>query len=195
MEDNIIDYGVWTCPKSWDDITLKKYQDIEIFYEGKDKHDVRDIIHILCDKTPDEVNALPLEFLDEIMENMLFLNEAPKIEKPSNIIEIDKEKYQVNIMEKLKGKYETVFIVNTELGEEKVQELVAKFKGRIEKNATVENVDEWGKRRLAYPIDDVNDGYYVVMQYTADRDFPVELERRFSITEGILRSMTIRLDA
>ena len=102
MEDNIIDYGVWTCPKSWDDITLKKYQDIEIFYEGKDKHDVRDIIHILCDKTPDEVNALPLEFLDEIMENMLFLNEAPKIEKPSNIIEIDKEKYQVNIMEKLK---------------------------------------------------------------------------------------------
>ena len=102
---------------------------------------------------------------------------------------------EVNIMEKLKGKYETVFIVNTELGEEKVQELVANFKGRIEKNATVENVDEWGKRRLAYPIDDVNDGYYVVMQYTADRDFPVELERRFSITEGILRSMTIRLDA
>ena len=102
MEDNIIDYGVWTCPKSWDGITLKKYQDIETFYEGKDKHDVRDIIHILCDKTTDEVNALPLEFLDEIMENMLFLNEAPKIEKPSNIIEIDKEKYQVNIMEKLK---------------------------------------------------------------------------------------------
>ena len=60
---------------------------------------------------------------------------------------------------------------------------------------TVENTDEWGKRRMAYPIDDVNDGYYVVMQYTADRDFPVELERRFSITEGILRSMTIRIDA
>ena len=98
-------------------------------------------------------------------------------------------------MEKLKGKYETVFIVNTELGEEKVQELVANFKARIEKNATVENIDEWGKKRLAYPIDDVNDGYYVVMQYTADRDFPVELERRFSITEGILRSMTIRIDA
>lgn len=102
---------------------------------------------------------------------------------------------EVNIMEKLKGKYETVFIVNTELGEEKVQELVAKFKGMIEKNAAVENVDEWGKRRLAYPIEDVNDGYYVVMQYTADRDFPLELERVFNITEGILRSMTIRIDA
>ena len=98
-------------------------------------------------------------------------------------------------MENLKGKYETVFIVNTELGEEKVQELVAKFKGMIEKNAVVENTDEWGKRRLAYPIEDVNDGYYVVMQYVADRDFPVELERVFNITEGILRSMTIRLDA
>ena len=102
---------------------------------------------------------------------------------------------EVNIMEQLKGKYETVFIVNTELGEEKVQELVAKFKGMIEKNAVVENTDEWGKRRLAYPIDDVNDGYYVVMQYTANRDFPVELERVFNITEGILRSMTIRIDA
>ena len=98
-------------------------------------------------------------------------------------------------MEKVMGKYETVFIVNTELGEEKVQELVAKFKGMIEKNAVVENVDEWGKRRLAYPIEDVNDGYYVVMQYVADRDFPLELERVFNITEGILRSMTIRIDA
>ena len=98
-------------------------------------------------------------------------------------------------MEKVMGKYETVFIVNTELGEEKVQELVAKFKGMIEKNATVENIDEWGKKRLAYPIEDVNDGYYVVIQYTANRDFPVELERVFNINEGILRSMTIRMDA
>ncbi len=98
-------------------------------------------------------------------------------------------------MEKVMGKYETVFIVNTELGEEKVQELVAKFKGMIEKNATVDNIDEWGKKRLAYPIEDVNDGYYVVIQYTANRDFPVELERVFNINEGILRSMTIRMDA
>ena len=98
-------------------------------------------------------------------------------------------------MEKLKGKYETVFIVNTELGEEKVQELVAKFKGMIEKNAAVENVDEWGKRRLAYPIEDVNDGYYVVMQYTADRDFPLELERVFNITEGIMRSIVVKTEA
>jgi len=94
-------------------------------------------------------------------------------------------------MEQLKGKYETVFIVNSELGEEKVQELVGKFKGMIEANATVEKIDEWGKRRLAYPIDDVTDGYYTVIEYTANRDFPLELERVFNITEGILRSLTV----
>ena len=95
-------------------------------------------------------------------------------------------------MEKLKGKYETVFIVNTELGEEKVQELVAKFKGRIEKNATVENVDEWGKRRLAYPINDETEGYYVLAQYTAEPSFPAELDRVGRITDGVLRVMTVK---
>ena len=97
-------------------------------------------------------------------------------------------------MEKLKGKYETVFIVNCELGEEKVQELAAKFKTLIEENASDVNVDEWGKRRLAYPIEDVNDGYYVVVKYTADREFPAELERNFNITEGILRSLTVSVE-
>lgn len=96
-------------------------------------------------------------------------------------------------MENLKGNYETVFIVNAELGEEKVQELVAKFKGMIEENATVKNIDEWGKRKLAYPIDDVTDGYYVVEQYEAPHDFPAELERVFNITEGILRSLTVKI--
>lgn len=93
------------------------------------------------------------------------------------------------------SKYETIMVFSLAKGEEAAKELMEKFKALIESNGTLESVDEWGKRRLAYPINDVNDGYYVVMQYTADRDFPVELERRFSITEGILRSMTIRLDA
>lgn len=97
-------------------------------------------------------------------------------------------------MEKLKGKYETVFVVNAELGEEKVQELAAKFKDMIANNGTVAEVDEWGKRRLAYPIEDVTDGYYVIVRYTADRDFPAELERVFHITEGILRSLTVSID-
>ena len=96
-------------------------------------------------------------------------------------------------MEKLKGKYETVFIVNTELGEEKVQELVASFKGRIEKNATVENVDEWGKKKLAYLIDDYSEGYYYVVTFTAGAAVPAELDRIFNITDGILRSLIIKL--
>lgn len=97
-------------------------------------------------------------------------------------------------MEKLKGKYETVFVVNAELGEEKVQELTTKFKDMIANNGTVEGIDEWGKKRLAYPIEDVTDGYYVIVRYTADRDFPAELERVFHITEGILRSLTVAID-
>ena len=95
-------------------------------------------------------------------------------------------------MEQLKGKYETVFIVNTELGEEKVQELVAKFKGMIEKNAVVENTDEWGKRRLAYPINDENDGYYVLYNYECNAEFPKELDRVVGITDGVLRSLIIK---
>ena len=97
-------------------------------------------------------------------------------------------------MEKLKGKYETVFVVNAELGEEAVAGLVTKFKDMIANAATEVETDEWGKRRLAYPIEDVNDGYYVVTRYTADRDFPAELERVFHITEGILRSMTVTVE-
>ena len=98
-------------------------------------------------------------------------------------------------MENIKNSYETLFITDLSNGEEATKATVEKFTGLIGSNGEIVEVTEWGKRRLAYPINDVNDGYYVVMQYTADRDFPVELERRFSITEGILRSMTIRLDA
>ena len=98
-------------------------------------------------------------------------------------------------MEKKFNVYETLYVISGNLSEEDYKAVSEKFVALINENATDVTVDEWGKRRLAYPIDDVNDGYYVVMQYTADRDFPVELERRFSITEGILRSMTIRLDA
>ena len=94
-------------------------------------------------------------------------------------------------MEKLKGKYETVFIVNTELGEEAVQELVAKFKGRLEKNATVESVDEWGKRRLAYPINYETEGFYVLVNFSAPATFPRELERVYGITDGVLRSIVV----
>lgn len=107
MDNEIIDFKEWTVPTKWEDISLKKFQEIERFYENKEeKFDVREVIHIICDKTIDEVNALPSEFLDIILEKLLFLQEQPKIDKPSNKIVIDGEEYIINFQNKLKtGEY------------------------------------------------------------------------------------------
>jgi small subunit ribosomal protein S6 len=90
------------------------------------------------------------------------------------------------------NKYEAIYIINTELGEEGIQALVEKFKNLLESSAQLENMDEWGKRKLAYPIDDKNEGYYVLANFTSDSEFPKELERHFKITEGILKYIIIR---
>ncbi len=95
-------------------------------------------------------------------------------------------------MEKILSKYETMFIVDVSGGEEATAAVVEKFKSLIEANGTVESFDEWGKRRLAYPINDMNDGYYVLVNFEAEPSFVAELERIFNITEGIMRSMTIK---
>ena len=97
-------------------------------------------------------------------------------------------------MAKVSAKYETVFIINCELGEEAIAELVAKFKTLVEKNGTLVNVDEWGKRRFAYPINDMNEGYYVLFDFESAPSFPAELDRVFKITEGIMRSLIICKD-
>ena len=91
-------------------------------------------------------------------------------------------------------KYESVFIINPELGEEGIQALVSKFKGLIEASATIDNFAEWGKRRLAYPIDDINEGYYVCVQFTAEPTLPAELERVFKITDGIIRFLVLKIE-
>ena len=95
-------------------------------------------------------------------------------------------------MEKILFKYETMFIVDVSGGEEATAAVVEKFKSLIEANGTVESFDEWGKRRLAYPINDMNDGYYVLVNFEAEPSFVAELERIFNITEGVMRSMTIK---
>lgn len=110
-ENNIIDYGTWTTPTSWNQITLKQYQEIEAFYDNAENKsfDVREVIHILCNKTIDEVNALPVEFLDDIMEKMSFLQTKVTEEEPTNTLTINGEKYVVNIQNKLKvGEYVAV---------------------------------------------------------------------------------------
>ena len=102
-----ISFGEWKVPTSWDEITLGQFQEIEKYYSDKDrKFDVRDVIHILCNKTIDEVNALPIAFTESIMEKLMFLQEKPEEKEPSNKITIDGEEYIINVMEKLKtGEY------------------------------------------------------------------------------------------
>ena len=110
-ENNVIDYGKWNVPTSWNQITLKQYQEIEAFYDNTENKsfDVREVIHILCNKTIDEVNALPLEFLDDIMEKMSFLQTKVTEQEPTNTLTINGEKYVVNIQNKLKvGEYVAV---------------------------------------------------------------------------------------
>ena len=97
-------------------------------------------------------------------------------------------------MEKIRSSYETLFIVDSDLGEEAVRALIDKFTSLIAANGEIEKIDEWGKRRLAYPINDKPEGYYVLVNHKAEADFPAELERVFGITDGIMRSMVIRLD-
>lgn len=91
-------------------------------------------------------------------------------------------------------KYETVMIFSTKSGDEAVTALGDKFKALIEENATVDKVEEWGKRRLAYPIEDELEGYYILVEFTSNPDFPAELDRVYKITDGVLRSMIIRED-
>ena len=88
--------------------------------------------------------------------------------------------------------YETLFIIRAGLDEEASKALVDKFKNLLESSATLENMDEWGKRRLAYPVMDEMEGYYVLANFQSQSDFPAELERIFKITDGILKYLIIK---
>ncbi len=97
-------------------------------------------------------------------------------------------------MEKVINSYETLFIVNCENGEEAVKATVDKFTGLVAENGTIDSVNEWGKRRLAYPINDIPEGYYVVVNFKSEADFPAELERLFHIDEAIMRAVVVKVD-
>ena len=99
-------------------------------------------------------------------------------------------------MAKLSEKYETMVAFSLKNGEEQVEALKNKFTSLIEENAELISVNEWGKRRLAYPINYETDGYYVLYGFDCKPDFPKEFERVLNITEGILRFLTVlRIDA
>ena len=93
-------------------------------------------------------------------------------------------------MEKKICSYETLFAVSGNLAEDDCKALVEKFVNLVTANATDVEVNEWGKRRLAYPIDYITEGYYVLVTFKSEPSFPLELERVFGITEGVIRYMT-----
>lgn len=88
--------------------------------------------------------------------------------------------------------YESILVVSCKLSEEDRVAVIDKFKTLIEANGTLESVNEWGARRLAYPIQKQTEGYYVLYYFTAPVDFPAELERVYSITDGVLRSIVVK---
>lgn len=105
--ENVIDFGKWTVPTSWEEITLKQFQEIEKYYSNKDKNfDVREVLDIFTDHTRDEIDQLPINFTDKLLNELSFLKEQPKYGDASPKIEIDGEEYCINVMEKLKtGEY------------------------------------------------------------------------------------------
>lgn len=98
-------------------------------------------------------------------------------------------------MANLSMSYETVMVISLKNGDDEAVAIGEKFKTLIADNATIDSVDEWGKRRLAYPINDEMDGLYILVNFTSSPEFPAELDRVYKITDGVLRSLIIRKEA
>lgn len=105
--ENVIDFGNWAVPTKWDDVTLEMFQKIEKYYSDNDKKfDVREVLDIFTNKSRDEINQLPINFTDKLLNELSFLKEQPKYGDASPKIEINGEEYSINVMEKLKtGEY------------------------------------------------------------------------------------------
>ncbi|MBM7560967.1 30S ribosomal protein S6 [Fusibacter tunisiensis] len=91
-------------------------------------------------------------------------------------------------------KYETLFILRPSLEEEKRNEVIEKFKGIIAADGEVEKVEEWGNRRLAYEIEKIREGYYVLVNFKANPSLPKELERNFRISDDVMRYIVVNLE-
>ena len=94
-------------------------------------------------------------------------------------------------MAKISANYEVVYIIDPAQGEEAIAATVAKFQALAEQNGSAVEVEEWGTRKLAYPIDYKTEGYYVLMTFNSIPSFPRELDRVFRITDGIMRSLIV----
>ena len=94
-------------------------------------------------------------------------------------------------MAKVTANSEVVYIVDPAQGEEGIASIVASFKALAEQNGSAVEVEEWGTRKLAYPINYKNDGYYVLMSFNSEPSFPRELDRKLRINDGIMRSLIV----
>lgn len=98
-------------------------------------------------------------------------------------------------MAKTTEKYELMYIINPNLSEEETAAVVEKFKALVEQNGTLEEMEEMGKRKLAYEINYISEGYYVLVKFTSGPEFPAELDRVLGITDGVMRSLiTLRAE-
>ncbi|NLO93984.1 MAG: 30S ribosomal protein S6 [Clostridiaceae bacterium] len=90
------------------------------------------------------------------------------------------------------NKYESIYIISPLADEEQVKATIEKFSSLISEHGEIEKVEEWGRKKLAYEVKDQKEGYYVMVTFSAESDFPEELERNFKITENILKYLIIR---
>ena len=115
------------------------------------------------------------------------LDVVPAVKSHSRLV----QREEVNLMRK----YETIFIIHPSLDEEAVKAVVEKFKGVIENGGgVVDNIDYWGKRKLAYEIKKVNEGYYTLFNFSSEPELPKELDRVFRISDNIVRHIIIKED-
>ena len=97
-------------------------------------------------------------------------------------------------MAKTTGSYEVLYIIDAEKSEEEIASIVERFKTLIEQNGTVTEMEEWGKRKLAYLINYKSEGYYVLVKFTSNPEFPAELDRVLKITDGVIRSLITAME-
>ena len=105
--DNVIDFGSINLPTKWEELSLKQFQEIEKYYsEHEGEFKITDIIHIMCGKSVDEINAMPLEFLDIISDKLEFMTKPMEKAVPAKEVEVNGEKYVIHTEEQLKvGEY------------------------------------------------------------------------------------------
>ena len=94
------------------------------------------------------------------------------------------------------SKYELTFVVNAKIEDDERAAVVDKCKALIERfGGTITNVDEWGKRRLAYEIQKMKEGFYYVVQFDAPTSAPAEIESRIRIMDNVMRYLVVKKEA